>query len=152
MELRASQEGEAEIDSEAGDTVRIMTIHKSKGLEFPVVIVPDLQRKFNSRVRMTVFVRGLGMGLKVPDSRGKLMESGRFRRIARQDNAMERAELKRILYVAMTRAEDIILSAVANQPKTEKNLRNAAGWLDWARKLFELEGSPQELAGREIFR
>ena len=152
VELRASQEGEAEIDSEAGNTVRIMTIHKSKGLEFPVVIVPDLQRKFNSRVRMTVFVRGLGMGLKVPDSRGKLMESGRFRRIARQDNAMERAELKRILYVAMTRAErNIILSAVARQPKTEKNLRNAAGWLDWARKLFGLEGSPKEWPVEKCF-
>lgn len=145
VELRAAKEGEAEIDSEAGDTVRIMTIHKSKGLEFPVVIVPDLQRKFNSRSRLAVFVRGLGMGIKVPDSRGKLMESGRFRRIARQDNAMERAELKRVLYVAMTRAErNIILSAVANQPKTAKNLRNASGWLDWARHLFGLEGSPRE--------
>ena len=145
VELRAGSEGEAEIDSEAGDTVRIMTIHKSKGLEFPVVIVPDLQRKFNSRARMTVFVRGLGLGMKVPDSRGKLVESGRFRRIARQDNAMERAELKRILYVAMTRAErHIVLSAVVNHPKTEKNLRNASGWLDWARHLFGLQGSPQE--------
>ena len=145
MELRAAKEGEAEIDSEAGDTVRIMTIHKSKGLEFPVVIVPDLQRKFSSWTRMTVFARGMGMGLKVPDSQGKLVESGRFRRIARYDNALERAELKRVLYVAMTRAErNIILSAVANQPKTEKNLRNASGWLDWARNLFGLEGSPQE--------
>ncbi|HWR30273.1 MAG TPA: UvrD-helicase domain-containing protein, partial [Negativicutes bacterium] len=145
VERRAGNEGEAEIDSEAGDTVRIMTIHKSKGLEFPVVIVPDLQRKFLSRARMTVFVRGLGMGMKVPDSRGKLAESGRFRRIARQDHAMERAELKRVLYVAMTRAQrHIILSAVVNNPKTEKNLRNASGWLDWARHLFGLEGSPQE--------
>ncbi|MBP2665636.1 MAG: UvrD/REP helicase [Firmicutes bacterium] len=145
LQNRAGSEGEAEIDSEAGDTVRIMTIHKSKGLEFPVVIVPDLQRKFISRSQMTVFMRGLGMGMKVPDSRGKLLESGRFRRILRQDNAMERAELKRVLYVAMTRAErQIILSAVANSPKTEKNLRNASGWLDWARHLFCLEGSPRE--------
>lgn len=58
---------------------------------------------------------------------------------------MERAELKRVLYVAMTRAErQIILSAVANSPKIEKNLRNASGWLDWARHLFCLEGSPRE--------
>ncbi len=145
MERRAENEGEAEIDSEAGDTVRIMTIHKSKGLEFPVVIVPDLQRKFNSRAGMTVFVRGMGMGMKVPDSRGKLQESGRFRRIARMDNAMERAELKRVLYVAMTRAErHIVLSAVANQPKAEKNLRNATGWLEWIRHLLDLKGSLQE--------
>ena len=145
LQKRADSEGEAEIDSEAGDTVRIMTIHKSKGLEFPVVIVPDLQRKFISHSQMTVFMRGMGMGMKVPDSRGNLLESGRFRRIARQDNAMERAELKRVLYVAMTRAERrIILSTVANSPKTGKNLRNASGWLDWTRHLFGLEGSPQE--------
>lgn len=145
VERRADSEGEAEIDSEAGDTVRIMTIHKSKGLEFPVVIVPDLQRRFNSRAGLSVFVRGAGMGLKVPDSRGRLQESARFRRIARLDNAMERAELKRVLYVAMTRAERrIILSAVADNPKTGKDLRNASGWLDWARHLFGLEGAPRD--------
>ena len=143
--LRAGAEGEAELDSEAGDTVRIMTIHKSKGLEFPTVIVPDLQRKFNSWSRLAVFVKGVGMGLKVPDRRGKLCESGRFRKIARVDNAQERAELKRVLYVAMTRAEQrIILSGVVKTAKTEKTLRNASGWLDWAKQLFGLKGSPRD--------
>lgn len=145
VQLRAGAEGEAEIDSEAGDTVRIMTIHKSKGLEFPTVVVPDLQRKFNSWSRLAVFVKGLGMGLKVPDRRGKLCESGRFRKIARADNAQERAELKRVLYVAMTRAEQrIILSGVVKTAKTEKTLRNASGWLDWAKHLFGLTGSPRD--------
>ena len=145
VQLRAGAEGEAEIDSEAGDTVRIMTIHKSKGLEFPTVIVPDLQRKFISWSRMAVFVKGLGMGLKVPDRRGKLCESGRFRKIVRADNAQERAELKRVLYVAMTRAEQrIILSGVVKPAKTEKTLRNASGWLDWAKHLFGLTGSPRD--------
>ena len=145
VQLRAGAEGEAEIDSEAGDTVRIMTIHKSKGLEFPTVVVPDLQRKFNSWSRLAVFVKGLGMGLKVPDRRGKLCESGRFRKIARADTAQERAELKRVLYVAMTRAEQrIILSGVVKAAKTEKTLRNASGWLDWAKHLFGLTGSPQD--------
>lgn len=145
VELRAGAEGEAEIDSEAGDTVRIMTIHKSKGLEFPTVIVPDLQRKFNSWSRLAIFVKGSGMGLKVPDRCGKLYESGRFRKIARADNAQERAELKRVLYVAMTRAEQrIILSGVAKAAKTEKTLRNAVGWLDWAKQLFGLRGSPRD--------
>ena len=143
--LRADDEGEAEIDSEAGNTVRIMTIHKSKGLEFPVVIVPDLQRKFISRSQLAVFVRGLGMGLKLPDRQGTLRESARFRRIARADAALERAELKRVLYVALTRAERrIILSAVARTTQTAKDLRNASGWLDWARHLFGLTGSPRE--------
>ena len=145
VELRAADEGEAEIDSEMGNTVRIMTIHKSKGLEFPVVIVPDLQRKFNSWSQLSVFVRGIGVGLKLPDRQGNLRESARFQRIARTDTALERAELKRLLYVALTRAEQrIILSAVAKTTKTEKTLRNASGWLDWARHLFGLSGSPRQ--------
>ena len=142
-DLRLQEEGEAEIDSEAGNAVRIMTVHKSKGLEFPVVIVPDLQRKFNSHSQLGIFVRGSGMGLKLPDAQGKLQESGQFRRIAGVDTALERAELKRVLYVAMTRAEkQLILSTVAKSPKTAKTMQKASGWLDWARELF---GLPNEV-------
>ena len=145
IEQRSKEEGEAEIDSETGDTVRIMTIHKSKGLEFPVVIVPELQRRFNLRSPLAVFLPGQGLGMKVPDATGKLCESARFRRICRRDHAQEKAELKRLLYVAMTRAErQVVLSAVVDQPKTEKNFRNAAGWLDWTRNLFGLGGAVQD--------
>ena len=38
------REGEAQVESEADDTVKLLTIHKSKGLEFPVVVVPDFSR------------------------------------------------------------------------------------------------------------
>ena len=145
IEQRSQEEGEAEIDSETGDTVRIMTIHKSKGLEFPVVIVPDLQRRFNLRSPLAVFLPGYGLGLKVPDATGKLCESARFRTICRRDHALEKAELKRLLYVAMTRAErQVVLSAMVDQPKTEKDFRNAAGWLDWTRNLFGLGGTVQD--------
>jgi ATP-dependent helicase/nuclease subunit A len=145
IEQRAADEGEAEIDSEAGDTVRIMTIHKSKGLEFPVVIVPDLQRRFNLKKQLTVFLPDKGMGLKVPDARGKLWESARFRQISRRDHALEKAELKRLLYVAMTRAErQVVLSAVVDNPKTQKGFQTSTGWLDWTRNLFGLGGAVQE--------
>ena len=145
IEQRSKEEGEAEIDSETGNTVRIMTIHKSKGLEFPVVIVPELQRRFNLRSPLAVFLPGRGLGLKVPDATGKLCESARFRRICRRDHAQEKAELKRLLYVAMTRAErQVVLSAVVDQPKTEKDFRNAAGWLDWTRNLFGLGGAVKD--------
>ncbi len=145
IEQRAADEGEAEIDSEAGDTVRIMTIHKSKGLEFPVVIVPDLQRRFNLKKQLAVFLPDKGMGLKVPDARGKLCESARFRQISRRDHALEKAELKRLLYVAMTRAErQVVLSAVVDNPKTQKGFQTSTGWLDWTRNLFGLGAAMQE--------
>ena len=145
IEQRAADEGEAEIDSEAGDTVRIMTIHKSKGLEFPVVIVPDLQRRFNLKKQLTVFLPDKGMGLKIADARGKLWESARFRQISRRDHALEKAELKRLLYVAMTRAErQVVLSAVVDNPKTQKGFQNSTGWLDWTRNLLGLGAVMQE--------
>lgn len=142
-ELRLHGEGEAELDSETGNAVRIMTIHKAKGLEFPVVIVPDLQRKFVAQARLAVFVKGYGLGLKVADNHGSLRESAGFRRIAGVDAAMERAELKRVLYVAMTRAERrIILSAVAKRGKTPKNMKTATGWLDWIKVMLNLPEAP----------
>ena len=54
-------------------------------------------------------------------------------------------EERRLAFVAMTRAEQrIILSGVVKAAKTEKTLRNASGWLDWAKHLFGLTGSPQD--------
>lgn len=148
--LCLAEEGEAEMDSESGNTVRIMTIHKSKGLEFPIVIVPDLQRRFLVRSRLGVFVRGYGLGLKLSDSQGAMRESGNFRRVAAVDAAMERAEMKRLLYVAMTRAEKgVILSAVAKRGRTAKSMQQATGWLDWAKTMLklpeEIELWPQEV-------
>ncbi|HEV8169430.1 MAG TPA: 3'-5' exonuclease, partial [Pyrinomonadaceae bacterium] len=67
FEAIGSRESEGQID-QAADAVRLMTIHQAKGLEFPVVIIPDLQRL--SRVATDNWVlldRHLGLTLKVPD-------------------------------------------------------------------------------------
>ncbi len=98
--------------------VRILSIHKSKGLEFPVVLVCGLERQFNEAdAKATIlFHPELGLGPKRTDRARGL----RYATIARDAVALRlrrelRAEEMRLLYVAMTRAEHkLILFAAVN--------------------------------------
>jgi ATP-dependent helicase/nuclease subunit A len=116
--------GEASVLSEAEDAVRVMSIHRSKGLEFPVVIIPDLGKRHNLQdTRGPILVdrqAGLGLmavneGLRIryPSAASVLVEE----RIRRQSLAEE----LRVLYVAMTRArEHLILVATCREDRRQK--------------------------------
>ena len=102
----------AKVVSEKEDVVRIMSIHKSKGLEFPVVFVADMGKAFNRRdtQNQILFHNRLGIGLKQYDPEWRmsyptLIWSG----IAAQLRWEGTAEEERILYVAMTRARDQLI-------------------------------------------
>lgn len=102
----------AKVVSEKEDVVRIMSIHKSKGLEFPVVFVADMGKAFNRRETQDqiLFHNRLGIGLKQYDPEWRmsyptLIWSG----IAAQLRWEGTAEEERILYVAMTRARDQLI-------------------------------------------
>lgn len=102
----------AKVVSEKEDVVRIMSIHKSKGLEFPVVFVVDMGKAFNRRDTQDqiLFHNRLGIGLKQYDPEWRmsyptLIWSG----IAAQLRWEGTAEEERILYVAMTRARDQLI-------------------------------------------
>ena len=108
-EQLASGEAAAMQTTHASSGVRIMSIHKSKGLEFPVVILSDLARRFsNMDFQSSVLVHPqLGLGPVCVDARRHIQ----YPTIARQ--ALERtlrreakAEELRVLYVAMTRAKE----------------------------------------------
>lgn len=103
---------------EADDVVRIMTVHKSKGLEFPVVLVGNLGRQFRVGEKSHLALhRDFGIGLSLMDS-----EKGSYRRPLLQRAITSRfykddmAEEIRILYVALTRAKNklLLLGSVAN--------------------------------------
>ncbi|MBQ3054514.1 MAG: helicase-exonuclease AddAB subunit AddA [Oscillospiraceae bacterium] len=101
---------------ESGDSVQIMSIHKSKGLEFPIVILSGCHREFNRMdLNGAVLIDpDLGLGLKVRDPRLKA-EWPTLARIAIQTKA--EAEMKseemRLLYVAMTRPVDKLILTLA---------------------------------------
>lgn len=119
--------GSAKVLGEAEDVVRIMSVHKSKGLEFPVVFVAGLGRRFNisDQSRPVLIHRSLGLGPHAVELDGR----NRYPTLPRliiQDRLKREAlaEEMRILYVALTRAREY-LYLVGTLPNREKKL---AGW------------------------
>ncbi len=117
--------GEVGLLDENADVVRIMTIHKSKGLEFPVVFVAGLQKKYNYTDQRSAIVTDVdyGIGMEHVDT-GLRIKAGTLIRDAISAKGIKelRAEELRILYVAMTRAkEKLILTATVKD--AEKELR-----------------------------
>jgi ATP-dependent helicase/nuclease subunit A len=150
-----TRESEAQIESGADDVVQVMTVHKAKGLEFPVVIIPDVARRFQARADGLAFDRGLGIGMKEPDRRGRLHPTRLRRRVEEQIKQREFFENQRLLFVAATRAKDYLILAGAS-PKLkskEKNtksehqvsvLQEATSWLEWIGAILNIN-DPQSL-------
>ncbi|MCR5691070.1 MAG: helicase-exonuclease AddAB subunit AddA, partial [Eubacterium sp.] len=106
---RLQQEmGEMNISGEEEDVVRIMTIHKSKGLEYPVCIVMGMGRDLKlSSKGMLVTDSELGLGIKKMDSKKSLVKKNFFKNAIDLKYHFEGlGEEMRILYVAMTRAKE----------------------------------------------
>jgi ATP-dependent helicase/nuclease subunit A len=97
------EEGESPLADETLDAVRVMSIHKSKGLEFPVVILPDLHRQKQNRQAKTVRFDWTEQVLGV--TLGDAMNAGAAA-LAQRHRERDREEFRRLLYVAVTRAED----------------------------------------------
>ncbi len=114
--------GEAGTLDESADVVRIMSIHKSKGLEFPVAFVAGLSKKFNMQDTAKALVvdvdMGLGMDYVNPDMRirSKTLRKNVLSTKMKLDNL---AEELRVLYVAMTRAKEKLIMT-ATVPDLEK--------------------------------
>ena len=137
FEAIGSRESEGQID-QAADAVRLMTIHQAKGLEFPVVVIPDLQRL--SRVATDNWVlldRHQGLTLKVPDGRGNLVAGCTYTNFEQRHAWREQFESMRLLYVAASRAEDrLIMSGVTDQIGALN--RGNDCWLKWIWQSLEL--------------
>ena len=115
--------GSAKILGENDNVVRIMSIHKSKGLEFPVVILAGCGKKFNLQDmnKSILLHQDLGLGPDVVDYRRRISYSSVPKQAIREKIKVETlSEEMRILYVAMTRAREklIITGAVADITKS----------------------------------
>ena len=93
--------------AEGEDLVRMMTVHKSKGLEFKIVILAGADKGFNKQVAPIIFDEKIGIGINVADYEKKIKIPNVNRKLIiekfRED---DKKEEMRILYVALTRAEE----------------------------------------------
>lgn len=143
-----SDQGEATVFSDQDDLVRIMSIHKSKGLQFPVVFLSGMSRRFNTRsLNDAVLVDAeLGIGCDYVDLENKVkIPSLKRAAIRKKLETDQLGEELRVLYVAMTRAEEkLILTATtgdiekllqkypdAEAPLSGTELQSASCYLDW---------------------
>ncbi len=107
LRRRNARMGDSPAAGEGTGAVKIMTIHAAKGLEFPVVILPDLIRAKKPSSQNHLFSRSEGLAFKMKDPfhpYSKRIETDRFKNVLAAESEADDAELKRLLYVAMTRA------------------------------------------------
>ena len=152
------QEGEALLDA---DALHILTVHAAKGLEFPIVVVPDLAARFNFQNSTPALIDAeKGLGLRALDPEQDYKRTSSFVRtlINRNSSRRQRAEEKRLLYVACTRACDhLLLGGALTDKHFAADLDAAAdclGWIcgslglteaDLARGFKEVAGVPSPL-------
>lgn len=104
--------GEANIVDEATDVVRLMSIHKSKGLEFPIVFVAGMDKQFNMQdARSSIVIHpDLGVGLDFVDVEKRMKYPSLIKKMIQKEVQKDSvSEELRVLYVAMTRAKEKLI-------------------------------------------
>ena len=149
MRTVAQREGEAPTEAEESRVIQLMTVHKAKGLEAPVVFVADMSRglrhdrsrsvfRFDKEIGAAAKVRNLATNdLEDTPASSKIMERAREREIG---------ESKRLFYVAATRAEERLI--FVGSPRFDGNFQNKPtfskdnSWSDWIERAFDLTEPP----------
>ncbi len=160
------EEGEADVDIVLGGAVQLMTVHQSKGLEFPMVFVPDLTAYFNfgdrepvrfDDVTAEVKIKDDGailrklryeLGLEAPDPENDFEPTPTLIKkiIEKRNREKVIAERKRLFYVAATRAMDHLVlvgqlkkrSARSSQEEEATPFEQMTSWMDWLSKIMKL--------------
>ncbi len=145
--LFEERESQAATQTEQEDVVQMMTIHKAKGLDWPVVIVPDLARGARAGQDGDVMLSPVyGPIVKGEDEDGALKWPAIGNEARRLEQEMELAERRRVFYVAATRARDrLILAASVKRRKEGTHARNTP--LAW---LSEALGLPCDAESRPL--
>jgi ATP-dependent helicase/nuclease subunit A len=129
----AAREGEAPV--EAGGAVQLMTVHKAKGLEFPVVVIADAARAVGGRTSPVLVSPDLGVLLGL--SEDKTLPAI-YRLASLHEADQEDAESRRLLYVAATRAKEKLI--VSGHVKAKKDgTPELRGWLAWLGEVVGLD-------------
>lgn len=134
-QLRMQKARETAANLNASDAVTIMTIHKSKGLEFPVVFLPMLDKSNRGDISQIKFHPQIGLGVKVTLADGREAETSVYQAAGEANKEQQRAEKQRQLYVAMTRARDRLIMSGAFDSTAKTS--TADTWFNNLKPIFE---------------
>lgn len=130
LQERKSDLNAASLISENANIVRVMSMHSSKGLEFPVCIIANCSRQFNKRKDSVVLNSKLSVGLKLRDDKYLNQYTTLSREAINIENEREQlSEELRVLYVAMTRARQklIMITTLKSMDRINKLASNVRG-------------------------
>ena len=136
QDVLAAREGEAPLEAEDLNAVRLMTIHAAKGLEFPVVCVADLGRSGkgdDDALRVTEDGR---VGLKIASMAGGSAKGLDLEAIEQEQVREQDEEERRIFYVAMTRAQELLVLSGATDTEAWPAPRPLGVPMNWVWRGF----------------
>ncbi len=127
-----SRQGLEQIQNQDSNALKILTVHKSKGLQFKIVALPDCAAGFFSDKSNIVYNNEQGLALRPKDNYGRLMNSlflSNLKQLEKQENIKE---MQRLFYVAMTRAEEKIIFTRGDREKIAGD-----SWWSWLQSSFD---------------
>jgi ATP-dependent helicase/nuclease subunit A len=143
--FREIRESEAPVESEEDDVVKLITTHSAKGLEFPVVIVADVDRDNIRPSDYFVYSKNHGISFKILNpSTNEEERPLSYERINDETKEKELQESRRLLFVAMTRAQEhLIISGGINKNRTKGDKDNG-NWYGYVSSTLGLNPDPKE--------
>jgi ATP-dependent helicase/nuclease subunit A len=151
-----SRESEAPMEGEALDAIRLMTIHRAKGLEFGVVVVADLGRAVRPAAEIVRVTPDGRLGLRLSRAGAGGRENALdYRAIGDQQRVAQEAEERRLFYVAVTRAQErlVLSGALKFDGFTGDGGATGGGPAAWLAPAFVPElGEVMERGGGEVHR
>ncbi len=148
MRYYGPREEEAVLEPFSGDVVKLMTIHAAKGLEFPVVVVADMLRRFNFDTDR--FLPSADMEIVCSPWQESSPDSSGRRLVYEERKRKQLGEEKRLLYVAATRARDHLILASGYRQDKEYDMDGASCPVEWLIALVGEESLPQSGSSCDI--
>jgi ATP-dependent helicase/nuclease subunit A len=128
------REGEAALDSLSATSVNIMTVHAAKGLEFPVVVLPDMGSSREGRQRAILagdLIPLVGVKIPNPEHEYEIEETPVYKGLNLIQKEKEGAERKRLFYVGTTRARDHLIFCGRAPDKYFSQIDDSNNRIDW---------------------
>jgi len=143
--FREIRESEAPVESEEDDVVKLITTHSAKGLEFPVVIVADVDRDNIRPSDYFVYSKNHGISFKILNpSTNEEERPLSYERINDESKEKELRESRRLLFVAMTRAQEhLIISGGINKNRTKRD-KDSGNWYGYVSSTLGLNTNPKD--------